>query len=142
MPSVAAFAISAASAIKATAVVAGKAMVTYAPAIGAGVGVFGLAEQSKARKAAAGAAASAAERAVAIRQEELEFAEKQAGEYYQITSKQMELQAQAAQIDTLANVLTRTRQPAAPRIVTLPAAKTYSPIESINRAIGNLLRAG
>lgn len=112
--------------------------IAAAPAVGAGVGVYSLVEQSKARKAAA----SAAERATAIRQEELEFAEKQAGEYYQITAKQMELQAQAGQIETLANVLERTKQPAAPRVITLPAAKKYSPIENINRAIGNLLRAG
>jgi len=111
--------------------------IAAAPAVGVGVGVYSLVEQSKARKEAA----SAVERAAALRQEELEYQEKQAGEYWEITEKQMELQAQAGQIETLANVLERTRQPAEPRIVTLPAAKKYSPIENINRAIGNLLRA-
>lgn len=122
--------------LAAFAVAAGKVAIAAAPAIGAGVGVYSLAEQSKARKAAA----SAAERASAIREQELKFKEAQAGEYFEITSQQMELQAQAGQIQTLANVLER-KPPAEPRIITLPAAKSYNPIENLNRAIGKLLRA-
>ena len=72
--------------------------------------------------------------------QELEFMEKQAGEYYQLSSQQMELQSQASQIKTLANLIGQARQPAAPQVFTLPAAKKYSAVEQINQAIDKMLR--
>ena len=110
-----------------------------APAVGAAVGVYSVVEQQRARKTAA----SAAERAAALRQQELELKEKQAGEYFEISGRQMELQAQAGQISTLANLIEKAKEPAGPKIFTLPPAKEYSALERINMAIGDLLlRAG
>lgn len=132
MAPAAAFLASTASAVIST----GGAIAAAAQPLMAPIGAaMGLIQQQKAAKAGAGAA----ERAAAIYQQELEFKEKQAGEYFEITKQQMELQAQAGQIRTLANVLQRP-PPAEPRVITLPAAKTYSPIENLNRAIGKFLR--
>lgn len=72
--------------------------------------------------------------------QEYEYMEKQAGEYYQLSSQQMELQAQASQIKTLANLITEARRPAAPQVLTLPAAKEYSAVEQLNQAIDKIVR--
>lgn len=137
MPPLAAFAITAATTI---ATAAGPILTTLAaaaPAIAPVVsGVMGMFSQQPAQTAAAAEEA----RAAAIYQQELEFREKQAGEYFELTKGQMALQAQAAQIQTLANILEERMQPARPLVFALPAAKEYGPIENINRAIGNLLK--
>ena len=123
--------------------VAGAAAAAPLTAAGLGVGAYstikGAQEAEKAREQMKKQAATAAVQ----KQQELEFMEKQAGEYYGITRQQMELQAQQSNIKTLVDVISSQKsQPAAPpQVLTLPAAKTYTPIERINQAIGNLLRA-
>jgi len=113
----------------------GTAAVAAAPAIGAAVGVYSIVEgQRRAKKAE-----SAAEKQAQL---EWEMQERQAGEYFDLTKKQMELQSQGSQINTLASLIAGTKQPAEPQIFTLPAAKTYSPVEQINRAIDQWLKAG
>lgn len=126
MPTLAVAAVSAASA-------AATALAPAALVTGAGVGVYtAVKSASEAEKARSQAASQF--------REQMEFTEKQAGEYYQLTGKQMELQAQASQIQTLANLITRARQPAAPQVFTLPPAKEYSAVEQINQAIDKILR--
>lgn len=122
MPPLAAVATAAVSA----AVSAVAAVAPALPAIGAGVGIYSAVESRR--------------QAAKQFSEQQEFAERQAGEYYQLTAKQMELQTQASQIKTLANLIGQTRQPAAPQIFTLPAAKKYSAIDQINQVIGKMLR--
>lgn len=125
MPPVAAIASAAVSAVSGLAGAAAAA----APAIGAGVGVYSTIE--------AGRAAKAAE---SKQEDYLAAQERQAGEYYNLTRQEMELQSQASQIKTLANLIQSRRQPAEPKIFTLPAAKTYGPVERINRGISDLLK--
>lgn len=86
------------------------------------------------------AAKKAQSKAEKFREEELESREQQAGEYYQLSAQQMELQSQASQIKTLANLITEAKQPAAPQVFTLPAAKEYSAVEQLNRAIDKIVR--
>ncbi|MBW8003345.1 MAG: hypothetical protein FVQ80_15250 [Planctomycetes bacterium] len=66
----------------------------------------------------------------------------EAGEYFEeLSTKQMELQAQAANIRTLADLIASQRQTEPEtRIFTLPAQKTQTPIQQINLAIDKLLR--
>lgn len=120
-------------AIASTAASAVAAIVPALPAIGAGVGAYtGIKSTIQVEEARSEAASQ-------FRQQ-MEFTEKQAGEYYQLSSQQMEMQAQASQIQTLANLITEARRPAAPQIFTLPAAKEYSAVEQINQAIDKVLR--
>lgn len=152
MPPLAAFAAAAATvggSIISAAGAAASALASAAvasPLVAAGVGVGGyqVYESTQRAEEARSEAAKARSQAASQFQEQIEFTEKQAGEYYQLSSKQMELQAQAAQIKTLANLITQTRQtvpsPAAPQVFTLPAAKEYSAVEQINQAIGRMLR--
>jgi len=124
----------AATAIRATAAVGVGALAAYAPAIAAGTGIFGAYTTYKSTKQAEKARSTAEH----FRQEELRFAEKQAGEYYELSQQQMELQAQASQITTLANLIAAKRQPAQQEVFATPAAKQYSVIDRLNQAIGNL----
>ena len=105
------------------------AVVSAAPAIGAGVGIYSTVE--------AGRRAKAAEKQA---KDQLAVSERQAGEYYNLTRQEMELQSQASQIKTLANLIAQRRQPAEPTVFTLPAAKTYNPITKINQGIAEFLK--
>lgn len=109
------------------------AAITAAPVVAAGTGVYMAVKSSREAEKARSEAASQF-------REQMEFTEKQAGEYYQLSSQQMELQSQASQIKTLANLITEARRPAAPQVFTLPAAKKYSAVEQINQAIDKVLR--
>jgi len=109
------------------------AAVTAAPAVAAGTGIYMAVKSSREAEKARSQAASQF-------REQMEFTEKQAGEYYQLSAQQMELQSQASQIQTLANLIGQARQPAAPQVFTLPAAKEYSAVERINQAIDKMLR--
>ena len=99
-------------------------------------GIFGSFGSSK----EAEEARSVAERRAAQEAALLARQEKQAGEYYQLQQQQMELQSQAWNIQTLADLIDRKRgQPAAtPQIITTPPAKQYSAIDQINNAIGRI----
>ena len=110
------------------------ALAAAVPAIAAGTGIFGAYTTYQSTKQAEKARSTAEH----FRQEEMRFAEKQAGEYYQLSQQQMELQAQASQITTLANLIAAKRQPAQQQVFTAPAAKQYSVIDRLNQAIGNL----
>lgn len=119
--------------------VAGAA-IAAAPAIGAAVGVYSIVESQKASKEAAKQAKAQvyAQEQAAKRQDIL--TEKQAGEYFELTQQQMELQTQMATIDTLADLLvSRQAPPGETRIFTTPAPVEYGAIERINMAIGDLL---
>lgn len=134
MPPLAAVATAAVSAAGAAASAVGAA-VAAAPLTAAGLGVGGyqvIKSTQEAEKARSQAASQFAQ--------QQEFAERQAGEYYQLSGQQMELQAQMSSIKTLANLITETRQPAAPQVFTLPAAKKYSAVEQINQAIDKIVR--
>lgn len=64
-----------------------------------------------------------------------------AGEHWEeLTLKQMEMQSQTHQIQTLAQLIGEEGKPAAPQVLTLPPAKTYTPLEEFNRAIDRLLK--
>jgi len=86
-------------------------------------------------------AKEASDKAERLRREEYARQERMAGEYYDLSKKQMELQAQGQNIQTLATLIDRTRQPAEPNVFYMPPAKTYSPWERINKAIYEVLRA-
>ena len=75
------------------------------------------------------------------KQEEMFQRELEAGEYFEeLRAEQMEMQSQSATIKTLSNLIEERRQPTAPQIVTLPAAKEYTPVEKINQAIDEFVR--
>lgn len=144
MPPVAAVATAVMSAAG-TAVSAVASAVAAAPltAAGLGVGTYQVVKSTQLAEEARTEAAKIRSQAGRQAAQELEFMEKQAGEYYQLSGQQMELQAQAASIQTLANLITKARQPAAPaapQVFTLPAAKEYSAVEQINLAIDKMFR--
>lgn len=112
---------------------AATATATGLTAYGLGVGGYQVVKStSEAEKVRSQAASQFAQQQA--------FTERQAGEYYQLSTQQMELQAQASQITTLANLITEARRPAAPQVFTLPPAKEYSAVEQINQAIDKMLR--
>jgi len=112
-----------------------------APAAAVGVGVYSIVQQSRAAKAAEKMQEKAQTAAELQQQREFELYERQAGEHLELSKQQMELQAQAGNIMTLTDVLTRERPPAQPQILTLPPAKEYTGVERINQAIDDMLRA-
>ena len=66
--------------------------------------------------------------------------ETEAGEHWEeLNLQQMELQSQSHQIQLLANLIEKQSQPE-PAVFTLPAAKTYSPVDRINQAIDELFK--
>jgi len=98
----------------------------------AGTGVY-MAVESK--QQAESAQKEAKKQAAAQQQRELE-----AGEHWEeLNREQMELQSQMSQIKLLSDVIT-TRRQSEPRILQLPAAKTYTPAERINAAIDDFLK--
>ena len=99
-----------------------------------GYGVYTTVKESQEAKAAEKAQKKAQQKA-------LELAEKQAGEYIELTKEQMKMQSQYGTISTLASLIEKTSQPAEPMILTLPQAKEYSAMEQINQAIGKFLGA-
>lgn len=67
--------------------------------------------------------------------------ELEAGEYFEeLTSQQMELQAQSSNIKTLANLIEQQSQPPVRQIITLPPAEEYSAVEQINQAFDRFFR--
>ena len=111
------------------------AAIAIAPAVAAGVGVYSIVEGRRQAKEAE----SAAEK---YSQMQWEQTERQAGEYFDLTQKQMELQAQSQNITTLVDLITaRSGQESAPRILTLPQPQTLSPVAQLNAAIDRLFRA-
>lgn len=114
-----------------------------AAAVGGGVMLHRTIEQRK----AVGAASKAAGKEAAKQRkwkEEMTGRELQAGEYFEeLHTEQMELQAQAATISTLADLIAtrRSEQPRQPIIYTTPAAKTVGPVTKINQAIAGFLGA-
>ncbi len=82
----------------------------------------------------------ASKKAEKLAEKQMGFQERQAGEYYTLTKKQMELQAQESNIKTLADIIESTKKPQAPQFYQLPPAKEYSPIDEINRAIDKMFR--
>ena len=112
----------------------GGAAVAAAPAIGAAVGVYSVVEGRRQAKAAESAADQYA-------QAEWESREREAGEYFDLTQKQMELQAQSSNIKTLATLIERESQPPRRQVITLPPATPYNALEQINIAIGKLFAA-
>lgn len=105
-----------------------------APAIGAAAGVYSIVEGKRQAKKAE----SAAEK---LAQQEYEFMERRAGEHFDLTQQQMELQSMYANISTLADVIVAKREPTPPQVFTIPPAKTYGVIARINQAIDDAVRA-
>lgn len=68
---------------------------------------------------------------------ELAQQEKYAGEYMQLSKRQMELQSQQRKIDTLANLITAEGQ--SEQVLTLPLAEV-SPLQQLNTAIDRMLK--
>lgn len=110
----------------------GPGLVVTAAAVGGGLVYASTKEQTKsAEKEAKKQRAFIAGR---------ELRQLEAGEYFEeLSREQMELQSQMGQIKLLSDVITSQRQ-AEPRILQLPAAKTYTPVERINSAIDDFLR--
>ncbi len=119
------------------------AIAPVAAVAGAGVAVYTAVESKRQAKKARSQAKKQAGMQAELAREQLEQVEWQAGEYYDISRKQMELQAQAHNIETLATLIERrsAAKPAA-RVYTLPVAKTYTPAQQINIAIDKLFKAG
>ena len=66
----------------------------------------------------------------------------EAGEYYrEISVQQMELQAQSANIQTLADLIAKKNAPKPPQLITTPAPVEYSPVQQINQALAKLFAA-
>lgn len=111
--------------------------VAAAPVAGAAAGVYAVIEGERRAKKAE----SAAE---AMAQKQWESMERRAGEHFDLTAEQMELQAQQANIMTLADVLTskpRVSPAPAPQMFTIPPAKAYGAFGRINQAIDDIVRA-
>jgi len=109
--------------------------VAAAPVVAAGAGVYAVVEGRRQAKKAQSAADEFAQR-------EWETQERQAGEYFDLTQKQMTLQAQTSNIKTLVDLIRRkSGQAAEPRIYTLPKTETLTPVAQINQAIDRLFRA-
>jgi len=115
--------------------------VIVAAALTAGTVIYTTHQQKKASEKATKAAERQAEKERNFREQQ-GTQELQAGEYFEeLNVKQMELQAQTSNIITLANLIASLKeQQPAPKVFTLPAAKTYSPAQQINQAIDRLLR--
>lgn len=100
--------------------------------------VYAVKKSSEEAKATRKAAVKEAEKQRKWQEQQLKT-ELQAGEYFEeLKAEQMELQAQAANIRTLANLIeSRREQQASPVVFTLPAAKIekYDPVYEINKAI-------
>ncbi|MHC4397818.1 MAG: hypothetical protein ACYS1A_19410 [Planctomycetota bacterium] len=120
-----------------------KAAIAIAPVAAVGVGVHGITESRSQAKKARSVAKKQTGIQAELAREQMEMQEWQAGEYYDISEKQMELQAQQQNIKTLATLIEQKQkdQPG-PKVFTLPAAKTTTPVQDINRAIQNLFKAG
>lgn len=97
-----------------------------APLIAATAGVYAV---TKGR--------SQTKRAEKLAQSQFEAQERQAGEYFDLNREQMAMQARANEIKTLVDVISERGTPA-PKVFTLPPAKTQSPIDKINSVIGQL----
>ena len=52
----------------------------------------------------------------------------------------MELQSQAHQMQLLSEIITKEQEQDNTRIIQLPAAKSFSPVERINQAIDDFVR--
>lgn len=97
-----------------------------------GVGAWQIVEsRSQAKKAASTAKKVAGMQAAA----QGEYA----GEYFDLSKRQMELQSEQRQIDTLADLI-KSKGEKGPQILTTSPVKEYSIIEQINQAIDKLLR--
>jgi len=116
------------------------AAIPYLIAASVATGVYAVTESSKQASEARSEAKKQALRVEQLRKEEMAVYEKQAGEYYDLTAEEMELQAQYSQIQTLAALIEQSNQPAAPQIITLPAAKEYTAAETINNAIHKVVK--
>ncbi len=111
---------------------AGPGLVVTAAAVGGGLMYAGTREQTKAAEKQA-----KKQRAFITQREQRQL---QAGEYFEeLSREQMELQSQMSQIRLLSDVITSRRQ-AEPRILQLPSAKTFTPVERINAAIDDFLQ--
>ena len=96
-----------------------------------GTAVYTSREQRKASE-------KASKKAQEMQARQLQY-ETEAGEHFEeLSLKQMEMQSQQHQIQLLTDIITSQEQPQ--QIVTLPAAKTYSPVDRINQAIGEIFR--
>jgi hypothetical protein len=117
------------------------AVVATAMAVTAGAVVYGTVKSAKEASASRKAAEKEAEKQRKW-QEEMANKELQAGEYFeQLNIKQMELQSQASSIVTLANLIAETKAATSQsqQVFTLPATKTYTPVQQINQAIHEML---
>jgi len=102
------------------------AAITAAAIAGGGAAVYSAVEQKK-----------AADEAAKKQEEWYEFQERQAGEYMDLNREQMELQAQYANIKTLADAITEQRTEPRP-VYTLPPAKSYDFAQNVNRAVDSV----
>ena len=102
--------------------------------IAAGVAAGAVIYQTETQKKEAQKARKKQEAAVAV-----EYAfQTEAGEHWEeLGREQMELQSQQHSIQLLSDIIKKEQEPA-PQVVTLPPAKTYSPIDRINIEIGKL----
>lgn len=115
----------------------GGAAVAAAPVAGAAAGVYSIVEGRRQAKKATSAAEKYA-------QQEYESQQRQAGEYFDITREQMRLQTRAKDLFLLSDIYKSQRQVEEQaqqvQVLTLPAAKTYTPAQEINIAIDRMFR--
>ena len=75
-------------------------------------------------------------------QETQDLRKLEAGEYYELSREQMELQSQASQISTLTGLIERNRTESAPRIfnTSAPAPRPLTGIQKINKMIEGFVK--
>lgn len=119
-----------------------------APAAAVGLGIYSVVEQQRREEEAKEETKRAAIAAEEQAKRELGAVERRAGEYLELSAAQMELQAQQANINTLADLLMgRSRASPVPvpapatEMFTVPPAKTYGAFDRINQAIDDLVRS-
>ena len=101
-----------------------------AAAITGGAMIYSSREERKASE-------KASKKAAEMQARQLQY-ETEAGEHFEeLNLKQMEMQSQQHQIQLLTDLISKQDQPQ--QIVTLPAARSYSPVDRINQALEEIL---
>ena len=101
------------------------------------IGAGAVAATTEVQRREASKARSVAEAAERKRQQAIEL---EAGEYVELTEKQMKIQALQSQTRTLVELIDIQDGTAAPQIYTLPAAQSTDPLDRINAAIDDFIK--
>lgn len=115
-----------------SAVITATVVATYFMIAASAAAIYGTVQQVRIAKKSASAQKKMA--ASQLAQQDV-----YAGEYFELSKRQMELQSQQRQIDTLADLITADDQ--GRQVLTLPVAEV-SPLHQLNAAIDRMLKGG